>query len=108
MRVLSRVALLSLAAVVFVGLTGMYGRSVRPSLPDRVGQAERQHRASQPRISQFPEFIGYVFLLLFFAGIGRIAFRLRLSPPPRNEGQPILLGLHGQNFQSVGKGVEQR
>jgi hypothetical protein len=33
-------------------------------------------------------------LVIFFAVGGRIIFRLRLSPPSRSEGQPILLGLH--------------
>jgi hypothetical protein len=57
-RVLSRIVLLSLAAGAFVGLTGLYGRSIRTPLPDPIGQAERQHRPSEPEVSQFPEFIG--------------------------------------------------
>ena len=93
-RVLSRLALLSLAAAAFVGLTGIYGSSVRSPLPDPIGQVERQHRPSEPEVSQFPEFIGYVFLFVFYAGIGRIALRLRLSPVSRSEGQPISLNLH--------------
>jgi hypothetical protein len=96
LRVLSRIALLSLVAAAFVGLTEIYGRSVRSPLPDPIGQAERQHRASEPEVSQFPEFIGYVFLLVFFAVIGRIALRLRLSPVSRSEGQPISLNLRGR------------
>ena len=93
-RVLSRLALLSLAAAAFVGLTGIYGSSVRSPLPDPRWQAGRNHRPSEPEVSQFPEFIGESFLLVFFAVIGRIALRLRLSPVSRSEGQPILLDLH--------------
>jgi hypothetical protein len=93
-RVLSRIILLSLAAAAFVGLTGLYGGSVRVPLPDPIEQAERQHRRSEPEISQFPEFIGYFLFVVLWAGIGRIGLRLRLSPLPRSEGQPISLNLH--------------
>ena len=93
-RLLSRIALLSIAAAVLVGLTGLYGRSVRVSLPDPIEQAERQHRASEPKVSQFPEFIGYVFLFVFWGVIGRTALRLRLSPASRGGTQPISLSLH--------------
>lgn len=93
-RVLSRLALLSLAAAAFVGLAGIYGSSVRSPLPDPRWQAGRNHRPSEPEVSQFPEFIGEGFLLVFFAVIGRIALRLRLSPVSRSEGQPISLNLH--------------
>jgi hypothetical protein len=92
-RVLSRIVLLSLAAGAFVGLTGLYGRSIRTPLPDPIGQAERQHRPSEPQVSQFPEFIGYFFLFVFWAGIGRMGLRLRLSPVSRSERQPISLNL---------------
>jgi hypothetical protein len=91
-RVLSRIALLSLAAAALVGLTGIYGRSAR-SLPDPRWRAGRDHRPSTPEGSQFPEFVGEVFLLVFFAGIGRIVLRLRLSPVSRSAGQPLSLNL---------------
>ena len=93
-RVLSRLPFSHWLPTAFVGLTGLYGRSVRSPLPNPIGQAERPHRPSEPEVSQFPEFVGYVFLLVFLAGIGRIALRLRLSPVSRNEGQPISLNLH--------------
>lgn len=93
-RILSRLALLSLAASVFVLLTGIYGSSVRSPLPDPRWQAGRNHRPSEPELSQFPEFIGDGMELVFYAAIGRIALRLRLSPASRSEGQPILLRLH--------------
>jgi hypothetical protein len=92
-RVLSRLALLSLTAAAFAGLTEIYGSSVRYPLPDPIVQAERQHRPSEPKVSQFPEFIGYVLLFVFWAGIGRLGLRLRLSPMSRSEGQLNLLKL---------------
>lgn len=93
LRVLARVALLSLAAAAFTGLTEVSCRSVRPPAPDPVARAERQHRALEPRATQFPEFVGYVFMFVFWAAIGRM-LRLRLSPASRSEVQPILLNLH--------------
>jgi len=93
-RVLSRLALLSLAAAAFVGLTGIYGDSVRPPVPNPHSQAARRYRPSAPQVGRFPEFVGEGMLLAFFAVVGRIALRLRLSPVSRSEGQPILLDLH--------------
>jgi len=93
-RVLSRIVLLSLAAAAVVGLTGLYGPSVRTPLPGPVEQAERQHRPSGPEVSGFTEFIGYVVLFVFWVGIGRVGLRVRLSPVSRSEMQPISLNLH--------------
>ena len=92
-RLLSRVALLSLAAAAFVGLTGMYGGAVRPPLPDPGSQAERRHRRSAPQVGKFPEFVGEGMLLALYAVTGRIVLRLRLSPVSRSEG-PMSLDLH--------------
>ena len=102
MRVLSRLAVLSLAAGVFVGLTAVYGGSVHRPLPDPDFQTERQHRPAAPHFSSFPEFIGEGILVIFFAVVGRIILRLRLSPPSRNEGKPILLGLHEEGKSARG------
>jgi hypothetical protein len=93
-RVLSRLAFLSLAAAAFVGLTGIYGTSVRPPLPDPRSQAERRHRPSAPQVSQFPEFFAGGVELALYALAGRIVFRLRLSRVSRSERQPIVLNLH--------------
>jgi hypothetical protein len=93
--VLSRIALLSLAAAAFVGLTVVYyGGSVRDHSPDRHWQAVRRHRPSAPQVSQFLEFVAAALGLALFAAGGRIVFRLRLSPASRSEGQPIMLGLY--------------
>jgi hypothetical protein len=93
-RVLSRIAILSLVATALAGLTEIYGSSVQSPLPDPIEQAERQHHPSEPEVSQFPEFVCYVVLFLFWVGIGRAGLRLRLSPVSRNEEQPISLNLH--------------
>jgi hypothetical protein len=93
-RLLSRLALLSLATAAFVGLTGIYGGSVRPSLPSPRYRATHRHPPSAPQVSHFLEFVGAGIVLALFAVGGRTALRLRLSPAPRSEGQLILLGLH--------------
>jgi hypothetical protein len=102
-RVLSRLALLSLAAAAFVGLTGIYGGSVRPPLPDPRYRATHRYRPSAPQASQFLEFVGAGLGLALVALGGRIALRLGLSSASRGEGQPILLGLHRkpQDGQSI-------
>lgn len=93
-RVLSRIAILSLVAAALAGLTEIYRSSVQSPLTDPREHAERQHRASEPDVRQFPEFICYVVLFVFWVGIGRAGLRLRLSPVSRTEGQPISLNLH--------------
>jgi hypothetical protein len=93
-RVLSRVALLSLPAGIFTALTGIYVGSVRPPLPDPQWEAGRLHRPPAPEFSNFPELLGEGTVLAIYAVAGRIVLRLRLAPPPRSEGKPILLGLH--------------
>ncbi|GEM_PF-6510934 len=92
-RLLLRTAILSLAAAAFVWLTGIFGDSRQISAPNRGWQAERAHRASTPRVAKFAEFLGAGVIVAVVAAIGRIIFRLRLSPAPRNAGQPILLDL---------------
>lgn len=94
LRVLSRIALLSVVAAAFVGSTRIYGGSLRAPLLSPRWQAMRRHRPSAPKVSEFPEFLGEGLQVAFFALVGRIALRLRLSPASRNEGQPILLDLH--------------
>jgi hypothetical protein len=93
-RVLSRLALLSLAAAAFVGLTDIYGRSVRLPLRDPHDREVRGHRPSAPEASQFPEFLAEVITLAIYAVAGRVVFRLRLSPVSLSNRQPIVLNLH--------------
>jgi hypothetical protein len=93
-RLLLRIALLSLAATAFVGLTGIYGSSARPTLPNPLSQAERRHRPAAPNVSEFPEFVAGVVEVALFALMGRIVFRIRLSSVPRSEEKLIFLDLH--------------
>jgi hypothetical protein len=96
-RVLSRLALLSLAAAAFAGLTKIYGDSAPPPLPYpgfQKFQAKHRHPPSAPNAAEFTEFIRYGIAFAIFAVGGRLAFRLRLNPPSPSEEQPILLGLH--------------
>lgn len=93
-RVLSRLALLSLVAAAFAALTGIYGGSVRLSLPNPQVRAARRHRPAAPEGGKFPEFVGEGLIVAIFAVAGRVVFRLRLSPASRSERKPILLGLH--------------
>jgi hypothetical protein len=93
-QVLSRLALLSLAAAVFVGLTESYGGSIRISVPDPHSKAVRGHRPSAPKASQFPEFAAGGIALAIFGVGGRLVLRLRLSPVSPSKEQPILLDLH--------------
>jgi hypothetical protein len=94
LRLLSRIVLLSLVAAAFVGLTEISCRSVRSPFPP---DPWREHRPSAPEVSQFPEFIFYFFFLVFWAAIGRIGLRLRLSPPSRGETELISLDLNRQD-----------
>jgi hypothetical protein len=96
-RLLSRLALLSLAAAAFVGLTKIYGDSAPPRLPYpgiEKFQATHRHPPSAPNAARFPEFIRYSLAFAIFAVGGRVAFRLRLNPPSPSEEQPTLLGLY--------------
>ncbi len=111
-RLLSRIAALSLAAAMSVGLTRMYSGSVRPPVPERGYRAAHRHRPSRPQGSSFLEFIGAGLTFAVFAAGGRIALRLRLTPTPRSEGQPILLDLHRgrrshQSAKNPGTGAQQ-
>ena len=89
-RLLSRLAVLSLLAIAFVLLTSIYARFVRTPSPLPHWQL---HRRSAPQITQFPEFLGEGILIAVCAAAGRLVFRLRLAPAPRTEGKLISLSL---------------
>ena len=93
MKFLARLAILSLVAAAFAVLTGIYGRSVHPPLPYARFQAAHRHPPPAPNPSKFMDFVRYAIAITMFTVGGRVALRLRLTPPPRDEGQPILLGL---------------
>ena len=93
-RVLARLALLSLAAAVFIGLTQVYAGSVQPPrFPERFRRVRRNNRPSDPQPGRFPSFLGEGLVVAVIAVAGRIVFRLRLTPAPRGEEQVILLDL---------------
>lgn len=100
-RVLSRIAILSLSAAGFVKLTIIFGDSVRTPVPNPHWQAERRHRPSEPDIGSISEFFGEGMVLAIFAVAGRLVFRLRLSPVSRAKGQPILLDLHSRDCRTT-------
>jgi len=93
-RVLSRLALLSLPVALFVVLTKIYGDSAHPPLPYPSYQKKHCHPPPEPNAAAFTEFIRSGTAFGIFAVGGRLAFRLRLNPASSSEGQPILLGLH--------------
>ena len=95
-RLLSRVVLLSLMAAAFAVLTRLYGDSVRPVPPHQQWRAERAHRPSGPELSRFPEVIGEGLVVAIYAVLGRIVFRLRLSPASRGAGDLVLLRVQGE------------
>lgn len=93
-RLLARVALVLLAAAVFIGLTQFYAGSMRPGSVNAYRRALRRHRPSEPQLSRFPSFLGAGMLFALIAVAGRLVFRLRLSPASQNEDRVILLDLH--------------
>jgi hypothetical protein len=95
-RVLARIALLSLAAALFIGLTQIYAGSMRPPrFSARYGRARRNNRPSEPQAGRFLSFLGEGMVVALIAVAGRIVFRLRLAPAARSEDQVILLDLGG-------------
>jgi hypothetical protein len=92
-RALSRIALLSLAAAAFAGLTAAYRDAVPPPLPNPYWQAARRHRAAAPHVDKFPEFVAEGMVVTIYAVAGRLLLRLRLSRVPPTQGKPIELNL---------------
>ena len=90
---LSRLAILSLAAAALVGLTQVYGGFARPPLPSPSWQYERLHHSFGPNIILLPECLGDLTVIAIYAVAGRLLLRLRLSSVPPKEGKPILLHL---------------
>jgi hypothetical protein len=72
-RLLSRLALLSLAAAVFAVLAGIYGHSVRPPLPDPQWRAERGHRRSAPEVRRLPALVGEGLIVAIYDWTDRIS-----------------------------------
>ena len=92
--ILSRLALLSLAAAALAALTGVYGGSMPPPVLSPRYQAKHRYPPSAPQVSEYLGFVRAGLELALFAVAGRICLRLRLSPVPRSERYPILLDLN--------------
>jgi hypothetical protein len=93
-RVMGRIALLFLAAAVFIGLTQIYAGSVKPPpFANIYGQARRNNRPSAPQIGRLPSFFGEILLVALIAVAGRVVFRLRLTSASPNEDELTLLNL---------------
>ena len=90
-RLISRFAILLLAAAGFVFLTRLYDRA---SSPDPQWWEGRAHRPSAPDASRFLEVVPGFLVVGIFAVGGRLVFRLRLSAASRNKERPFSLGLH--------------
>jgi len=89
---LARIALLSMVAALFFWLTQVYAGSVRPPrFAGRYLRERRNNRPSEPQFGRFPSFFGEGLIVALIAVAGRIVFRLRLTPAPRNEDPMILL-----------------
>ncbi len=76
-----------------VWLTGIYRGSAQFPLLGPEWQEERQHRRSEPQISEFPLFVGDVAVVALYAVAGRLILRLRLPPVSPGEKQMISLRL---------------
>jgi hypothetical protein len=81
MKLLGRIAMIALAAAIFVGLTGMYADSIRPR-GNRYGDTEWRRRPSEPRLRRLPNFLGQFVVIALIAVGGRTVLRLRLTDPP--------------------------
>jgi hypothetical protein len=88
-----RLGILLLAAAALVGVTWIFGGWVGTELPNPQSMAARRHRRDGPEAGKFGEFLGQGIEVAVLAVMGRVVFRLRLSPASRGEGRPISLGL---------------
>jgi hypothetical protein len=89
-RVLSRLAILSLAAAAFTLLTLLCSRFVHTPSPT---PHWKLHRSLGPKISELPELFGEGIVIAVCTVAGRLVFRLRLTPPSPTAGQLISLSL---------------
>lgn len=79
-RILTRIGMMSAAAVIFMALTGLYAHSIRPPVfrfNPRIFTRER--RPAEPRLNAVPKFVGECFLFALITVGGRKLLRLRLE-----------------------------
>lgn len=80
MKALGRIAMIALAAAVFIGLTALYVDTLRPPARyPRFEQRERRRRPREPRLSAVSKFLVECGIFVLIAVAGRKVLRLRLS-----------------------------
>jgi hypothetical protein len=78
-KVLTRVAMIAVAAAVFVGLTWIYAGWIREPAPNPKRVLRERHRDAGARLAVFPKFVGQVGLVGLIALAGRKVLRVRLT-----------------------------
>jgi hypothetical protein len=73
-----RVVIIALAAIIVIGLTGVYARSLRQPIGRRDERRELRRRQPDGRLSAFPAFTRQCGIFVLIALLGRKALRLRL------------------------------
>ena len=84
MKTLARMAMIALAAGLFVGITGVLA-NIQPSPPRERFELERRRRPSEPQWNRLPSFAGEFLLIGMIAVAGRTILRLRLSANERSD-----------------------
>jgi hypothetical protein len=80
LRILARLILVAIAAALFVGLAGLWARSIHaPRFKNFRGVPIEVRRPPEPQFSALPKFLGEGFLIAAIAIAGRKLFRLRLT-----------------------------
>jgi hypothetical protein len=77
-RIVSRIALLAMAAALLIGLTGIFAQSIPPPRVDQRRMRPRR-RPTGPQLSRVPGFLGQIALFSMITLAGRKVLGLRLS-----------------------------
>ncbi len=80
-RILARLAIIAVAAALFIGLTAVYASTIRPPANRRGEYREfrdRRRRPAGPKLSALPNFLVEGSVVAMIAIAGRMALRLRL------------------------------
>ncbi len=80
LRIAGRLILIAAAAALFIGLSGIWARSIHaPRFKNFRGVAVELRRPPEPQFSALPKFLGEGLLIAVIAIAGRKLFRLRLA-----------------------------
>jgi hypothetical protein len=99
-RQVARLALICLAAALFIGVTETYVAFTPPPVVNSRLPPRRIDRPSEPQISRLPAFIGEGLGIALLVAVGRIVFRLRLSSGSRSDERLTSLSLRRANPDS--------